>query len=251
MQQILVEEGKVGTVTINRPDRRNALTVENTRELSEALVQVATTARVVILTGAGSAFCAGGDFSELQRLAEAGEAEAGEQLYSGYQQMIRTVRALDVPVIAAVNGPAAGAGLDLALCCDLRVASTTATFGQVWAKVGLIPGTAGAYWTTLLAGPARAAQMLLTAEAIDARTAAEWGLVNEVVPPDRLLERTSELAETIAALPPGAVAANKRALDDVLKPHYERALDYAKVEQAKRFASEEFRQALYSRGSKT
>jgi len=244
--EVLIEQGRITRITINRPDRRNALTVEGTKALAAAL-RSAVSSRVVILTGAGSAFCAGGDFEELKRLSKAGPEQAAEQLYGGYQGLIRTIRELEVPVIAAVNGPAMGAGMDLALACDLRIASSAARFGQVWVKLGIIPGTGGAFWVTSLAGPARAAQMLLTGEVIDAATALTWGLVNEVVAPESLLNRAEEVAEVIAANPPGAVAANKRALNEVIRPVYEAALDHARVAQAERFGSEEFKQALQAR----
>ncbi len=247
MDHVLVELGRISRLTINRPDRRNALTVQATKALAEALRSAAASSRVVILTGAGTAFCAGGDFEELKRLSEAGPEQAAEQLYGGYQGLIRTIREIEVPVIAAVNGPAMGAGMDLALACDLRIASVDAKFGQVWVKLGIIPGTGGAYWVTSLAGAARAAQMLLTGEVIDAPTALDWGLVNEVVAPESLLSRAEEVAEVIAANPPGAVAANKRALNEAIKPAYEAALEHARSAQAERFGSEEFKQALQSR----
>lgn len=247
MDEVLIEPGRITRVTINRPGRRNALTVEATQALAAALRAATPTARVVILTGAGTAFCAGGDFEELKRLSEAGPEKAAEQLYRGYQGLIRTIRELDVPVIAAVNGPAMGAGMDLALACDLRIASAEATFGQVWVKLGIIPGTGGAFWVTSLAGPARAAQMLLTGEVIDAPTAHAWGLVNEVVAPESLLSRAEEVAEAIAANPPGAVAANKRALNETIKPACEAALEHARAAQAERFNSDEFKQSLQAR----
>jgi 2-(1,2-epoxy-1,2-dihydrophenyl)acetyl-CoA isomerase len=244
MPDVIVTEGPLAKVTLNRPERRNALTVSATQAAADALEQSAKEARVVILTGAGPAFCAGGDFDELKRFSDAGPEKAADHLYSGFQRMIRTVRELEVPVVAAVNGPAMGAGMDLALACDLRIASSDAKFGQVWARLGIIPGTGGAFWTTLLAGAARASELLLTGRVIDAETAFEWGLVNEVVDPSRLIDRAQEVAEQIAANPPGAVAANKRALNEVLRPQYEAALSHAREVQPVLFAGEEFRQAL-------
>jgi 2-(1,2-epoxy-1,2-dihydrophenyl)acetyl-CoA isomerase len=244
LKDVLVESGRIATVTINRPERRNALTVEVTKQIAAALEEAAGSSRVIVLTGAGPAFCAGGDFEELARLSEVAPGDASDHLYEGFQKMILTVRRVGVPVVAAVNGPAMGAGLDLALACDLRVASVNARLGQVWARLGLIPGTGGAFWTTHLAGPARAARMLLTGEPVDAATALEWGLVDEVVEPGRVVARALELAEAIAANPPEAVAANKRALDELVRPAYEAALDYARRVQAERFGSDEFKEAL-------
>lgn len=245
--EVLVEEGIVSTVTINRPERRNALTVATTRAIAEAIEASAKVARAIVLTGAGEAFSAGGDFGELVRLSKSDPAYAAEQLYAGFQSMILAIRRADVPVIAAINGHAMGAGMDLALACDMRVASADARLGQVWVKVGIIPGTGGAYWVTQLAGPGRAAQMILTGEPIDALTALDWGLVNEVVPSTEAVMRATQIAEKIAANPPGAVAANKRALDETIRADYEAALSYAKAVQPARFASEEFKQALSAR----
>lgn len=237
------QEGDISIVTLNRPERRNALTAEACAQLSDRLDE-AVGSRAVILTGAGGAFCAGGDFEELERFAGSDPDASGEGLYSGFQRMIRTIRRLPIPVIAAVNGHAMGAGMDLALACDLRVASLDANLGQVWVRVGIIPGTGGAFWTTLLAGPARAAQMILGGEPIDAETAQLWGLVNEAVAPEMVMPRARSIAEMIASNPPEAVAANKRALNAVIEPAYEAALEHAKQVQPQRFASKEFRDAL-------
>ena len=244
MPEVILSEGPISKVTLNRPDRRNALTVSSTQAAADALEEAATRSRVVILTGAGPAFCAGGDFDELKRFSDAGPKKAADHLYSGFQRMIRTVRELEIPVVAAVNGPAMGAGMDLALACDLRIASADARFGQVWARLGIIPGTGGAFWTTLLAGPARAAELLLTGQVIDAVKAHAWGLVNEVVEPDELESRAQEIAEAIASNPPAAIAANKRAMNEVIKPLYEAALSHAQEVQPGLFAGEEFRAAL-------
>lgn len=241
---MISSEGSVAIVTINRPDRRNALTVAGTQEVAAAIEAASLSSSVVILTGAGKAFCAGGDFDELQKLSKADPTEAAERLYAGYQGLIRTIRATDSVVIAALNGHAMGAGMDLALCCDLRVASEDARLGQVWVKLGIIPGTGGAFWVSALAGPARASQMLLTGEPVTSATALQWGLVNEVVPADTVLSRALEIGQQMAMLPKGALAANKRAIDEVMKGGYEAALDHAKAVQPVRFASKEFRDAL-------
>ncbi|HLF70259.1 MAG TPA: enoyl-CoA hydratase/isomerase family protein, partial [Actinomycetota bacterium] len=204
---VIIEEGPIGLLTIDRADRRNALTIETTMQIAAGITKLAASSRVIILTGAGSAFCAGGDFDELKRMAGKPAKEAADMLYSGFQSMILAIRRVDIPVIAAINGHAMGAGMDLALACDLRVASRSAKLGQVWVKVGIIPGTGGAFWVSLLAGAGRAAQMILSGEPIDATTALEWGLVNDVVDPHAVVGRARELANEIAKNPPGAVAA--------------------------------------------
>lgn len=234
-------------MTMNRPDRRNALTVSGAKAIAETIRRTAASSRAIVLTGAGPAFCAGGDFDELVKLSEASPEDAADHLYEGFQGLVRSVREVDVPVIAAVNGHAMGAGMDLALACDIRVASSEAKLGQVWVRLGILPGTGGAFWTSMLAGWARASQLVLTGEPVDARTALEWGLVNEVVAPKDVVERAKEIGRQIAANPPGAVAANKRALDEVIRPFYEAALQHAKAVQPSLFAGEEFRSALAAR----
>jgi len=250
VNDLIIEPGEIATITIDRPEKRNALTVSTTQQIAEAVEACAASSRVIVLTGAGEGFSAGGDFNDLVSLSQVDPEIAAERLYSGFQAMIRSIRAASVPVIAAINGHAMGAGMDLALACDLRVAERGAKLGQVWVKVGIIPGTGGAFWTTLLAGATRASEMLLTGKTIDAETAHEWGLVNEVVDDGQALARATELASEIVKNPPGAVAANKRALDEVLKPGYEAALDYAKKTQPSRFASEEFREIARARAKK-
>ncbi|MCA1839274.1 MAG: enoyl-CoA hydratase/isomerase family protein [Actinomycetota bacterium] len=246
MNDVLVQHGEVTTITINRPDKANALTLETTKAISDA-VMAARGCRVIILTGKGKTFSAGGDFAELKRLSQTDPAKAAEHLYEGFQQMIRSIRQVPVPVIAAINGHAMGAGMDLALACDLRVISSQAKLGQVWVKVGIIPGTGGAFWCSLLAGFTRASQMILTGEPIDANTALEWGLVNEVTAPDQVMASARALASKILGNPAGAVAANKAALNEVIMPAYEAALTNARKVQQERFASDEFKQALAAR----
>lgn len=250
MDVLTQTDGPVATVTINRPEKRNSLTAETCKAVASAILSAAEASRCVVLTGAPPAFCAGGDFDELGKYAGADPSATGESLYVGFQHMIRTIRTVGVPVIAAINGHAMGAGMDLALACDIRVASSEAKLGQVWVKVGIIPGTGGAFWTTLLAGPARAAEMLLTGEPIAAERALEWGLVNEVVAGGEVVSRAREIAMQISDNPPGAVAANKAALNAVVENSYEAALEYARKIQPERFASEEFKAALASRSKK-
>lgn len=248
MPDVLIELGPVAVITINRPERRNALTVDAAREVAEACESASPASRAIVLTGAGSAFCAGGDFTELTRIAGSQISDAADSLYTGYQRMIRAVREVPVPVIAAVNGHAMGAGFDLALACDLRIVSSAAQLGQVWVRLGLIPGTGGAFWTSMLAGWGRATEMLLTGEPVDAQTALSWGLVNEVVSPDQVVPRAKEIARLIAANPPGAVAANKRAINEAMRSAYESALEHARKVQSELFLGEEFRAALEYRG---
>ena len=243
---LISHEGDVAVVTINRPDRRNALDSATARALRAAIEEVST-ARVAIVTGAGHAFCAGGDLEELSRWTDLDPDEIAKALYDGYQGMVQAVRRADAVVIAAINGAAVGAGLDLALACDLRVAGESAKLGQVWVGLGVIPGTGGAWFTQALAGPTVAAQMLLTGEIIDAHRALEVGLVNEVVPDDELLARAHALAARILVHPRDGVIANKRAMVEATQPFVDAALEHAKEIQPKRFTSEEFRAAVAAR----
>lgn len=216
---LLVErDGHVETWTLNRPEVRNAISDD---DVVDALVDAVSRVnrdddvRVVILTGAGSAFSAGGNVTAMvEKTGMFGGSPA--QLREGYRRGIQRIpRALyecDVPVIAAVNGPAVGAGCDLALMCDLRIASTRAFFAESFVKLGIIPGDGGAWFLPRVVGAARAAEMALTGDRVDAATALKWGLVSRVVEPDELLGAAHELADRIAVNPPRATRMTKRLL---------------------------------------
>jgi enoyl-CoA hydratase/carnithine racemase len=236
-------DGDIAVVTIDRPERRNALGAEQARALAQA-IRDSSDARVVILTGAGGAFCAGGDLDELEEWSTKEPQEIAGHLYEGFQAMIRAIRDSDAVVIGAIEGPAVGAGIDLALACDLRVAGESAKLGQIWVRLGVIPGTGGAYLTQALAGPAKAAELLLTGEVIGAKEALSAGLVNVVVPDGTAVDAGRALAARILAHPRDGVVANKRALVAASRDALEAALDHAAKVQPERFTSEEFRRAL-------
>ena len=237
-------EGDLAVVTINRPQRKNALDAGTAEAVAEALTEAGASNRVVILTGAGDAFCAGGDLEELERWSTLDPAEIGSALYRSFQRMIRSLRESDAVFIAAVNGAAVGAGMDLALACDLRVAADNARFGQVWVRLGVIPGTGGAWHTQALAGPTKAAEMLLTGDLIDAQDALCAGLVNLVVPQAELLDAARALAGRILRHPRDGVVANKRAFVAATREGVEAALAHAAEVQPGRFTSDEFREAV-------
>lgn len=237
-------EDELAIVTIDRPEQSNALDSTTARALVDAVDGISGRARVAILTGRGRAFCAGGDLHELERWADLSEEEIGSMLYAGFQGLVRAVRATPAVVIAAVNGAAVGAGMDLALACDVRIAAQTARFGQVWVRLGVIPGTGGAYLTQALAGPGRAAELLLTGDVISADDALAAGLVNRVVPDDELLDAARALAHRILRHPPEGVVANKRAYVAVNDAAVEAALAHAAAVQPGRFTSDEFRKAV-------
>jgi len=207
----------LATITLDRPKARNAYSDAMVDELVEALdrAEQDNDVRVVILTGAGSTFAAGGDLKAMkeQRGMFSGDAvELRDQYRRGIQRVPRRFDAFEKPVVAAVNGPAIGAGLDLSLMCDLRIASDEAVFGSTFARVGVIPGDGGAYLLTRVVGFAKAAELILTAKVIDADEALDIGLVNDVVAADRVLAEARDVAENIAALPPKAVRLAKAAL---------------------------------------
>jgi enoyl-CoA hydratase/carnithine racemase len=234
-------EGAVATLTLNRPERLNALNVELSTALAQALERVAEdpAVRVVVLTGAGRAFCAGGD---LGVIGEARDRRAGRELEplvrAGVQIVLR-MRTMSKVAIASVNGPAAGAGMNLALACDFCIASEQATFGQNFARVGLFPDYGGTYLLPRLVGASRAAELFYTGEMIDAREAERLGVVNHVVAHDALARETRALAERIAQAPPLAVRAVKQVLFGSEREELERALEFEVETQRRCLASED------------
>ena len=234
----------VATVIIDRPERRNALGSAAAKAVADAITEASRTARVIILTGAGEAFCAGGDLEELERWSDLDKQEIGGVLYESFQGMVRAIRASNAVVIAAVNGAAVGAGMDLALACDLRVAAESARFGQVWVRLGVIPGTGGAWLTQMHAGPTKASELLLTGRVIDAHEALECALVNRVVADAELLDAARKMADEILRHPPEGVIANKRAIVLAQEAAVEAALAHAAEVQPDRFTSDEFRAAV-------
>ncbi|MBC7187682.1 MAG: enoyl-CoA hydratase/isomerase family protein [Calditrichaeota bacterium] len=200
----------VALVRINRPESLNALNSVVLRELSEVFSQVAAnqTVRAVVLTGEGKAFVAGADIAELKSLSP----EQARAFAAFGQQLFRKIETMDTPVIAAVNGFALGGGCELAMACDVRIASDRAKFGQPEVNLGLIPGFAGTQRLPRLVGPGRAKLLILSGELIDAQTALDIGLVDKVVPHDELLSVAMDLARTIASKGPLAVRWAKRVI---------------------------------------
>src|SRR5271165_4915896 len=206
--------GPITTLVMNRPTRLNALNNDLSTALNEALVRIAndSTTNVVILTGAGRAFCAGGDLGEIGKGRERGDAsELGPILRSGMQAVLK-MRTMPQPVIAAVNGPAAGAGMNLALAADIRLATEESVFGQNFAKVGLFPDYGGTYFLPQLVGPSKAAELFYTGDMIDAKTALRLGIVNHVFSADRFHAEVHSLASKIAAGPQLAIRAVKHSI---------------------------------------
>jgi len=203
-------DGAVLTITLNRPDVLNALDEAAHAGLAAALDEAqAPDVRAVVLTGAGRAFCVGQDLKEL----EAGGPPIEERLRQRFNRHALAIRALEKPVIAAVNGPAAGAGLSLALACDVRIACDDASFVPAFGGIGLVPDTGGTWFLRRLVGAGRAFVWLTTGRRLAAAEALEWGLVSEVVPAAEFAHRTHEVAELFASMPTRAVWETKRLLD--------------------------------------
>ena len=188
-------------------------------------------ARCVVVTGAGTAFCSGADLGRF-REQDTGGVLGRREMLAGYYRSFLEVRDLPMPTIAAVNGPAIGAGLNLALCCDLRIAGSAARFGATFARLGIHPGGGATYMLTRLLGPSRAAELLFTAEILDADAALGAGLANRVVPDAELRATVAELAARIAANAPAVVRATKRALRLALDADLAAALEIEGLAQA-------------------
>jgi 2-(1,2-epoxy-1,2-dihydrophenyl)acetyl-CoA isomerase len=203
-------DGGVLTITLNRPDVLNAFDSAMHAAFKEALGEAGDPdVRAVVLTGVGRGFCVGQDLNEFKEVA----GDIGGRLRSTYNPNVRALRALEKPVIAAVNGPAAGAGLSLACACDLRLAATSASFVPAFVRIGLVPDTGATYFIARLLGYSRAFEWLCSGRALSAADAHAWGLVAEVVGDGRLLARAADVAATLAALPTRAIGLTKRLLE--------------------------------------
>lgn len=218
----------VATVTLNRPDVLNAFDAVMRSDLREALGQISEEEdiRAVILTAAGRGFSAGQDLRERLDAYDAGQTPVlGETLRREYNPLITAMRTLPKPIVGAINGIAAGAGCSLALACDLRVASSEASFLQAFVRIGLVPDSGSSFFLPQLIGTARAAEMMFLAEPMAAERALELGLVNRVVPADQLQSAAREMAQKLAQLPTKAIGQAKRQLNLALSAPLEAVLE--------------------------
>jgi 2-(1,2-epoxy-1,2-dihydrophenyl)acetyl-CoA isomerase len=208
-----VEDG-VAVLVMNRPERLNSLNSDLALGLNEAFGRITedSSVRAVVLTGAGRAFSAGGDLAQIGQGRKTGNVGGLEPVLRAGMQIALKIRMMPQPVVAAVNGPAAGAGMNIALAADIRIASEEATFGQNFAKVGLYPDYGGMFFLPELVGPAKAAEMIYTGDMIDARTAERLGIVNRVVPAAQLQAEVRNLAKKLAGGPQLAIRAAKQSL---------------------------------------
>jgi len=217
--KVLIErQGPVALVTLNEPESRNALTPGVVSALCDFVAGANDDASLscIVLTGAGKGFCSGGNIKDMRDGSDPMFAGTPHQMQEGYrngaQRITRLFHALDVPVIAAVNGHAIGAGCDLACMCDIRIAAPDAKFAESFMRVGIVSGDGGAWLLPRVLGLPRALEMPLTCRMLDAEEALAWGLVTHVVPAEALLDKALEMARTIAAFPPRSIRLNKRLL---------------------------------------
>jgi 2-(1,2-epoxy-1,2-dihydrophenyl)acetyl-CoA isomerase len=233
----VTREGAVLTITLNRPDVLNALNRSVHDGLRAALTEAQDPAvRAVVITGAGRGFCVGQDLQEFS----AGTRDVTANLRNNYHGNVLAIRALEKPVIAAVNGPAAGAGLSLALACDIRIAADSASFVPAFISIGLVPDSGGTWLVRRVLGTARAFEWLTTGRRLGADEARTWGLANEVVATDELAHRAQEVASLYAAMPTRAVWETKRLLDRAESTTFAEQLELEAVTQAELTQTHDF-----------
>jgi enoyl-CoA hydratase/carnithine racemase len=237
----------VATLTLNRPERLNALGGTLRDDLHDAALRASGDAdvRVIVVTGAGKGFCSGGDVKAMNEVKE-GRAERPliDKVAPLRDRVLLAMRDAPQPVIAAVNGAAAGAGMNLALGCDIRLASTAAKFTQAFVKRGLHPDWGGTYFLPRIVGMAKACELIFTGEIIDAQTALGLGIVSAVHPPEELMPATYELARKIAAGPPIAIRLAKRALYHGLDVDLRSALEFETFAQNIASETEDAREGI-------
>jgi enoyl-CoA hydratase/carnithine racemase len=234
---IYEQDGPLVTLTMNQPERRNPLTGNTAiQEIVAAVERIhdSPQVRCVILTGNGPSFSSGGDIAVMQRQAsdEVSEMQVRHDYRRGVQRMAKALFDLEVPVIAAVNGHAIGAGLDLACMCDIRIASDRAKFAVSFIKVGIVPGDGGAWLLPKVVGLSRAVEMALTGDMIDAPQALAWDLVSHVVPHDELMAKVRDVAGRITRHAPHGVRLTKRLFREAQRASFDTVLELSAAYQA-------------------
>jgi enoyl-CoA hydratase/carnithine racemase len=235
---LYAQDGHVVTLTMNRPDVRNAIGDLDDLDHFVALLNKASadrSVRAVILTGAGSAFAAGGNVKAMREksgMFGGGAAAVRENYRRTVQHLAKALWNVEVPTIAAVNGPAVGQGCDLACLCDIRIAARSAKFSVPFLKLGLVPGDGGAWLFPRVVGRSRAAEMFYTGDMIDAETAAEWGLASRVVEDATLMDEAMKTARKIAGNPPDVLRMTKRLLRDSEGASFETIMDLSSAMQS-------------------
>lgn len=235
----------IATITLNRPEKGNAFTVGMIGRWADSLAEAQRDAsvHVIIVTGAGRVFCAGGDLGSLGSAQTTG-LEHKAFIWETIHRIPLTLETVDKPVIAMLNGAATGAGLDMALMCDLRFASDQARFAESYVKVGVVPGDGGAYFLPRLVGIDRALEMMWTGDFVDAREAERMGMVTRVVPDAELRQYTYDFARRIAAGPPLAIRMTKRSVYQCLRTDLRTSLDLISSHIALTMQSEDHREGV-------
>lgn len=248
-ERVLVErDGEIGIVRLNRPEKLNAFAGDMRDRIGDAIEELGDDPgiRAIVVTGEGKGFCAGADIGYLNELVAERNAKDFALLLEAGERVVRTVRALDQPVIAAINGPAAGGGANLALACDLRIMADTASIGQTFTRIGLHPDWGGTYLLPRLVGEARALELMWSGRMVGAEEARAIGMVHRVVSADRLLEEALVWARQIAAGPPIAVARIKRAVQVSLDSDLDAMLALEMENQLACFDSEDVSRGLFA-----
>jgi 2-(1,2-epoxy-1,2-dihydrophenyl)acetyl-CoA isomerase len=246
-EHILVSRADgVGTVTINRPDKLNAFCGSMRQDLAAAVRELAEdpVVRVLVITGAGRAFCAGADIGYMKDLLERGDTENFTALVEAGRAVVTVIRETPKPVIASVNGAAAGGGANLALACDLRIASDRASIGQTFSRIGLHPDWGATYFLPRLVGTSRAFELFAGGDMVGAEDALRLGLFNRVVPHERLATETRALASELAGKPPLALALAKKAVYASESHSLSQMLDLELEHQLRCFASRDAREGF-------
>jgi 2-(1,2-epoxy-1,2-dihydrophenyl)acetyl-CoA isomerase len=234
-------DGGVLTITLNRPDVLNAFNAAMHEALAAALDEAADpSVRAVVLTGAGRGFCVGQDLNEFREA----PGDIGERLRGNYHPNVLAIRRLEKPVIAAVNGAAAGAGLSIACACDLRIAADSASFVPAFINIGLIPDSGGTYFISRLLGYARAFEWMTSGRKLSAAEAHAWGLVSEVVEEDELANRAAELGAQYAAMPTRGVGMTKRLFSEAERNTLEEQLELEAELQTAATQTSDFREGV-------
>jgi 2-(1,2-epoxy-1,2-dihydrophenyl)acetyl-CoA isomerase len=234
-------DGAVLSITLNRPDVLNAFNAAMHQALSATLKEAeADEVRAVAITGAGRGFCVGQDLTEFREA----PGDIGERLRGNYHPNILALRRLEKPVLAAVNGPAAGAGLSLACACDLRLAAASATFVPAFINIGLVPDSGSTYFVRRLLGTARAFEWMTSGRRLSAAEALDWGLVSEVVADEKLAERAAERAAELAAMPTSGVGLTKRLFDHAENATLEEQLELEAQLQTAATQTADFREGV-------
>ncbi|MBI2861958.1 MAG: enoyl-CoA hydratase/isomerase family protein, partial [Chloroflexi bacterium] len=232
-------------ITINRPKMLNALNFHSVEEIADAVERVAQDdeVRVLVITGAGDAFSSGGEMKVIGLYGKP-PFEIIKNIEGHFQKMTKVVKELEKPVIASIPGPAVGSGFDLALACDIRIASEKARFGEVWIRLGIIPATGGLYLLPQLIGMAKTNELCMTGDVIDAQEAYRIGLINKLVPSDQLQAVTREMAEKLADKPAPVLAAIKRGVQRAYPSSLEEQTDWAGYVQAACMNSPYYKEGL-------